>query len=173
MNYVIETERLRLRQLAQEDFDNLKEILSDEETMSYYPSPYNDAGVQKWIDWCKACYLKRGFGLWAVELKDGTFIGDTGITLQNIDGEEVFEIGYHYNKKFWHNGYASEAAKACKKWFFENTDYDEVYSYMNVENFGSRGVAENNGMKFIKEYYKDDEHLAVYKIERKEYFDSL
>lgn len=173
MNYVIETKRLKLRELTQNDFDNLKAILFDEETMSYYPKPYDDAGVQKWIDWCLACYKKRGFGLWAVELKDGTFIGDCGITLQNIDNEDVFEIGYHLNKKYWRNGYASEAAKAVKKYYFDNTNYDEVYSYMNVDNLGSRGVAINNGMKFIKEYYKDNEHLAVYTIKRNEYLNSL
>ena len=164
MKYIIETERLKLRELKQEDFNNLKEVLSDPETMKYYPCPYNDEGVNKWINWCLACYQKRGFGLFAVELKESnTFIGDCGITLQNIDGEEVFEIGYHFNKKYWHNGYAIEAAKACKKWFFKNTQYNEVYSYMNAENQASRNVAMRNGMKFIKEYTKDNETLAVYK----------
>lgn len=173
MKYIIETERLRLRQIGQDDFNNLKAILSDPITMKYYPSPYDDLGVQKWIDWCNGCYKKRGFGLWAVELKDGTFIGDTGITLQNIDGDEVFEIGYHYNREYWHQGYASEAARACKKWYFDNTDYDEVYSYMNIDNLGSRKVAQNNGMTFIKDYHSDDEHLVVYKITRKEYMNNL
>lgn len=164
MKYIIETERLKLREINKNDFNNLKEIISDSETMKYYPKPYDDEGVNKWITWCLACYEKRGFGLWAVELKDGTFIGDCGITLQNIDGEEVFEIGYHFNKKYWHNGYAQEAAKACKQWFFENTRYNEVYSYMNVSNTPSRNVAIRNNMKFVKEYIKDNENLAVYKI---------
>ena len=169
MKYIIETERLNFRQINENDFDNLKAILSDEETMKYYPQPYDDAGVEKWIRWSKACYEKRGFGLWAIELKDGTFIGDCGITLQNIDGNEVFEIGYHLNKKYWHNDYASEAAIAAKKWFFENTNYSEVYSYMNINNLGSSGVAKKNSMKFIKDYYQDSEHIAVYRITRDEY----
>lgn len=173
MEYIIETERLRFRKLTDNDFDNLKSILSNPETMKYYPEPYDDAGVNKWIKWCKACYEKRGFGLWALELRDGTFIGDCGITLQNIDGQEVFEIGYHINSLYWRKGYGSEAARASKKWFFENTEYDEVYSYMNADNLGSRGVAINNGMKFIKEYYKDNEHLAVYKITKKDYLNTL
>lgn len=169
----IETERLRFREIKQDDFDNLKDIISDSETMKYYPKPYDDEGVQRWIDWCCGCYKKRGFGLWAIELKDGTFIGDAGITLQNIDGEEVFEIGYHLNKKYWKNGYAIEAARACKKWFFENTKYDEVYSYMNIENIDSVNVAKRNGMSFVKEYMDENEHLVVYKITRKEYINAL
>jgi len=170
MEYIIETDRLRLRQLNENDFDNLKAVIGDEETMKYYPCPYNDEGVNRWLKWNYGCYAKRGFGLWAVELKDeGIFIGDCGITLQNIDGDEVFEIGYHINKKYWRKGYASEAARACKKWFFENTEYNEVYSYMNIENLGSIGVAKANGMSFIKEYYKDNEHLAVYRITKDDY----
>ena len=174
MNYIIETKRLRLRQFNDNDFNSLKAILSDKETMKYYPCPYDDEGVLRWLKWSYENYEKHGFGLWAVELKDNNeFIGDCGITLQNIDGEEVYEIGYHCNKKFWNSGYISEAAKACKKWFFENTNYDEVYSYMNVNNIASRKVAEHNGMTLIKEYYKQDEHLAVYRITRKEYETSL
>lgn len=173
MEYIIETDRLRFRELTDDDFKNLKAILSDKETMKYYPKPYDDEGVNRWIRWSKACYEKRGFGLWALEKKDGTFIGDCGITLQKIDGKEVFEIGYHINSKYWRQGYASEAAKASKKWFFENTKYDEVYSYMNFENIGSRGVAIKNGMSFIKDYYDLDEHLAVYKITKKEYLNTL
>lgn len=173
--YVIETDRLRLRQMNKEDFEDLKLILSNPQTMKYYQKPYDDNGVNRWIAWCLACYEKRGFGLWAINLKDDTrLIGDCGITLQNIDNEEVFEIGYHINKDYWYNGYGIEAAKAVKKWYFENTDNDEVYSYMNFENTASRNVAEKNGMMFVKEYYNDDnEHLAVYKITRQMYLDSL
>ena len=172
--YIIETERLRLRRLEDSDFDNLKAILSDSETMSYYPEPYDDHGVQRWINWNKGLYEERGFGLFAVELKENcTFIGDCGITMQNIDGKIVPEIGYHVNKKYWKNGYASEASQACKEWIFSNSDFTEIYSYMNTENIGSRKVAENNGMSLVKEYYKGDEHLSVYRITKDEYEKSL
>ena len=40
----------------------------------------------------------------------GEFIGDCGITLQNIDGEILPEIGYHIHKKYWMYGFAKEAA---------------------------------------------------------------
>ena len=172
MEYIITTDRLNLRQITENDFENLKSIISDEETMKYYPAPYDNQGVDKWIRWCRECYEKRGFGLWAVELKDGTFIGDCGITLQNIDGHDVFEIGYHINKNYWRCHYASEAAIACKKWYFENTDNDEVYSYMNIDNVGSICVALNNGMKFVEDYYRDNEHLVVYRITRTDYMNS-
>ena len=114
---MIETDRLRLRNYTMEDFDALYEILSDPETMQHYPAPYNEEWTKKWITWNLDNYEKYGFGLWAIELKEtGEFIGDCGITIQNIDGEQLPEIGYHINKKYWRKGYAKEAARACRDW---------------------------------------------------------
>ena len=84
---ILETERLILREYTWADFDRLYEILSDPETMAHYPKPYDAAGVRRWIEWSLDNYEKYGFGLWAVELKEtGAFIGDCGLTMQNIDG---------------------------------------------------------------------------------------
>lgn len=166
----LETDRLYFREITDDDFDNLKKIISDPYIMKYYPKPYDDNGVLKWINWCKACYEKRGFGLWALILKEtGEFIGDCGITRQDINGRDVFEIGYHLHSDYWRKGLASEAAKACKKWFFENTEYDEVYSYMNGDNIGSYSVAENNGMRLIEEYLHEGVPHKVYRITKGEY----
>ena len=109
----LETKRLILRDFITEDFDSLLEILSDEDVMKYYPKPFDSERVKGWIEWNLENYKKYGFGLWAVCLKDsGKLIGDCGITIQNIDGKLLPEIGYHIHKDFWQQGYASEAAVA-------------------------------------------------------------
>ena len=167
---IIETERLIIREYTEKDFDYLYEILSDPETMKYYPRPYDADGVKRWISWCLDSYSKNGFGLWALELKEsGTFIGDCGISLQRIDGEILPEIGYHINKNYWRRGYAKEACAAVKDWLFTNTDYSAVYSYMNKENVASYSTAAANGMKRIKEYDDGEELLLVYSITRDEW----
>ena len=52
---------------------------------------------------------------YAVVLKEtGEFIGDCGITIQDIDGEMLPEIGYHIHKKYWRKGFAKEAARAVR-----------------------------------------------------------
>ncbi len=167
---IIETARLMIREYTMDDFDGLYEILSDTETMKYYPRPYDENGTRRWINWCLDSYRQNGFGLWALELKDtGAFIGDCGISMQNIDGEILPEIGYHVNKKYWRQGYAKEACAAVKDWLFENTDFDCVYSYMNQENLPSYATAEANGMTRIKAYNDGEEALFVYAITRKEW----
>ena len=167
---IIETKRLRIREYTPEDFNALYDIISDAETMKYYPKPYDKEGTQRWIDWCINSYRDNGFGLWALELKaTGDFIGDCGVSLQNIDGEILPEIGYHINKNYWRQGYAKEACAAVKDWIFDNTEYDTVYSYMHRENLPSYSTAEANGMTRIKAYDRGEEHLLVYAITRAEW----
>lgn len=167
----IETQRLILRNYTLDDFDALYEIMSDAETMQHYPAPFDQARTRGWIEWNLDNYKKYGWGLWAVVLKEsGEFIGDCGITLQNIDSEELPEIGYHINKKYWRQGFAKEAARAVRDWVFENTKYDAIYSYMKYTNIGSYSTAIANGMKKVKEYPDPKNEISyAYAITREEW----
>ena len=168
---MLETERLILREYSQDYFDALYEILSDEQTMKHYPKPYDKKGVQRWIDWSLDNYQKYGFGLWAIVLKEtGEFIGDCGITLQNIDGEQLPEIGYHVHKHHWRKGYAKEAASAVRDWAFRNTPYTTLYSYMTSTNIASYSTAISIGMSKVKEY-NDNNNIphVVYKMTKDEW----
>ena len=167
---ILETKRLILRNYTYNDFNELKDIITDTETMKHYPKPYDLNGVKRWIDWNINNYKKYGFGLWAIELKEtGKFIGDCGITIQNIDGSDLPEIGYHINKKYWQKGFAKEAARAVRDWAFNNLDYDALYSYMNVTNIASYKTASTIGMKRINEYNDGIETLYVYSITKEEW----
>ena len=171
MKTILETERLRLREYTMDDFDALYEILSDADTMKYYVAPYDGKGTTRWLTWSLDNYAKYGFGLWAMELKEtGEFIGDCGLTIQNIDGESLPEVGYHVNKKHWRQGYAKEAARAVRDWAFRNTGFDALYSYMNRANVASWSTAAANGMKRLKEYPdRDGIVYCVYAITRREW----
>ena len=150
---MIETERLYLREYTTDDFDALYEILSDPETMRHYPSPFDRERTENWILWNLGNYEKYGFGLWAVVLKETNgFIGDCGITIQDIDGEMLPEIGYHIHKKYWRRGFAKEAARAARDWAFRNTPYDAVYACMKYTNAASCSTAAACGMRKVKEY---------------------
>lgn len=165
---IIETNRLILRQYTMDDFDALYRLLSDPITMEHYPKPYDKSGTMRWLNWSLDNYAKYGFGLWAIERKDtGEFIGDCGITLQIIDGEQLPEIGYHIYKDYWRKGYAKEAGLAVRDWAFENRDFPALYSYMKYTNVASYSTADSLGMEKIKEYEdKEDKILYVYAITR-------
>ncbi len=96
MKKILETKRLFLREMNQDDFDALYAVLADPDIMQHYPYTFDGDKVQNWIERNINRYRENGFGLWAVCLRDsGEMIGDCGLTLQNIDGEILPEIGYH------------------------------------------------------------------------------
>lgn len=171
MKKILETERLLLREMGQGDFADLCEILQDKETMYAYEHAFSDEEAREWLLRQLDRYKNDGFGLWAVILKSsGEFVGQCGITWQDIDGETVPEIGYLFKKKHWHNGYATEAAKACKNYAFNTLGFDKVYSIIRDNNYASQNVAKRNGMRvvktFVKHYYGMDMPHLVYEAER-------
>lgn len=163
---VIETNRLCLRELIIEDKKELMRVLTDPESMEYYPHPFSEEEVEKWIRWNIENYTKYKHGLWAVILKETEiFIGDCGITFQNIGNEILPEIGFHIIKEHCNKGYATEAALACKEYAFKVLRYPKIYSYTAVRNIPSQIVAEKMGMKICKFFNKNGEkhvvHVAV------------
>lgn len=168
---ILETKRLYLRKLTQDDLGPLCKILQDAEVMYAYEHAFSDEEVQEWLNRQVERYNQYGFGLWAVCLKENDeMIGQCGLTIQSCFNREVLEIGYLFQKKYWHRGYATEAAIACKKYAFEVLNADEVYSIIRDNNFASQMVAERNEMavcgSFTKHYYGMDMPHLVYSVKK-------
>ena len=144
---ILETPRLRLRELCPGDLEALCAILQSEEAMYAYEGPLSDGEAQEWLDRQIRRYRQWGFGLWAVLLKeDGRLIGQCGLTMQPWKGREVLEIGYLFRPAYWHQGYATEAARACKQYAFEVLGAEEVCSIIRDTNVPSQRVALRNSM---------------------------
>ena len=167
----IETERLFLREMNQDDYEALYTVLSDSDIMQHYPYTFDEQRVRGWIDRNIERYRIFGFGLWAVCLKDtGEMIGDCGLTMQNIGGVIKPEIGYHIRKDMQRKGYAKEAASAVRDWAFENTPFTMIFSYMKYTNLPSARSAMSWGCRLVDEF-KDEENeiTKVFAITRKEW----
>ena len=161
----LETERLFLREMDGSDFQALYAVLADTNIMKHYPYAFDAQRVRDWLERNRTRYRENGFGLWAVCLKlTGEMIGDCGLTLQNIEGELLPEIGYHIRRDCQRKGYAKEAAQAVRDWAFAHTDYPAVYSYCKYTNTPSIKTAEAIGMRFLKEY--PDEANGVTHVSR-------
>lgn len=168
---ILETERLELRRLEQSDFDSLCKILQDKEVMYAYEHAFSDEEVHGWLDRQIERYQNYGFGLWAVVLKEnGEMIGQCGLTMQEYSDQEVLEVGYLFQRAYWHRGYASEAAIACRDYAFDNLDAKEVFSIIRDTNIASQKVAKRNGMgivdRFVKHYYGIDMPHLLYSVKR-------
>jgi RimJ/RimL family protein N-acetyltransferase len=91
-------------------------------------------------------------------------IGDCGLVGQTVDGVDEIEIGYHVRRDLWGQGYATEAARACKDYGFANLAVDRLISLIRPENLASRRVAEKNGMTIWKEVTRANLLHYVYAI---------
>lgn len=168
---ILETSRLTLRQLEETDLDALAAILRDPEVMYAYEHGFSMAEVQQWLDRQLERYAQYGFGLWAVaEKASGEMIGQCGVTMQDWGERQVPEIGYHLRRDKWHQGFAAEAAVACREYAFRTLGFPEVYSIIRENNLPSQRVALRNGMavrgSFIKHYYGMDMLHLVFSVRR-------
>lgn len=168
---ILETDRLVLRELTLLDKENLSLILQDKDVMYAYEHAFNDSEVDIWLNNQLRRYKDDGFGLWVVILKDtNEFIGQCGLTVQNIGEKEVVEVGYLFKKAHWHKGYATESAIACKNYAFNTLDIDEVYSIIRDNNMPSINVAKRNGMhlkgEFVKHYYGMDMPHLIFSVNK-------
>ena len=171
---MIETERLYLREMTMQDFDAIARILQDKDVMVAYEGAFDDTTVLAWIQNQKKRYIEDGFGLWAVVVKKtDSIIGQCGITLQDVHEQRVKEIGYVFAKAYWHQGYAIEAAQACKRYGFETLHAMNLYSIIRDTNQASKQVALRNGMTCVDQIVKTYRGVVmpheVYRITEEEY----
>ena len=164
----LETQRLLLREMTPGDFDALYTVLADSDIMQHYPYTFDEGRVRNWIAKNSERYRVFGFGLWAVCLRaTGEMIGDCGLTMQNINGTILPEIGYHIAKAHQRRGYAREAARAVRDWTFTHTTFGMVYAYMKQANTPSSATARAMGMTRLGEFIDGEkEWTAVYGISR-------
>jgi [ribosomal protein S5]-alanine N-acetyltransferase len=165
---ILDTPRLILREFSLNDIDALGGVLSDPETMRFYPAPLDRIGVEEWIARNLRRYTKDGHGLWAMVLKTtDELIGDCGLTVQPVDSTDEIEIGYHVRRDYWGRGLATEAARACRDYGFAHLPVDHIISLIRPENLPSRRVAEKNGMTIWKQVIRKGIPHLVYSIRRK------
>lgn len=163
---MLETERLIMREMTLADREGLLAIFSDAEMMRFYPKPFDRQRTAAWIEWNLRNYAEYGFGLWALILKqNGELIGDCGLIIQDVDGRQETEIGYHVRRDLWGQGFATEAAQTCRNYGFQ-LGRNRLISLIHPDNVASRRVAEKNGMSLVKQTLWRDKPTCIYAIER-------
>lgn len=133
----LKTSRLILRQWKECDFIHLARMNADPDVMEYYPSTLNEEESNVMANKLKTLITERGWGFWAVEiLKTKEFIGFVGLHRPTYDlpVTSCVEVGWRLGKKYWGNGYATEAAQESLRFAFENLGLKEIYSFASVKN---------------------------------------
>jgi RimJ/RimL family protein N-acetyltransferase len=141
------TQRLAFRQMTTDDLDDMTALLGDPDVMRYYPRPKDRDEALAWIDWNQRLYRQEGFGLWLITLRaTGEFVGDCGLTPQEIDGTIDVEVGYHVRADLQGHGYATEAATACRDYARDALGTKRLIATIDPSNEPSQRVAEKIGL---------------------------
>jgi len=173
MSITLHGEQVILRPQLLSDTDNLYQILSNQEVMKYYPRVYSREESKSWVTRNMVSYTQYGYGLWAVE-REGSFIGQCGITNQNYNGKIVQELGFHIDNSHWRKGIAYEASVLCLKYAFNTLELQNIYVITAIDNIPAQGLAMKLGMTtsggFIKEFSDSSkvEHVA-FKLSKDEF----
>lgn len=158
----LRTERVRLRQWREDDLEPFARLNADPEVMRYFPFPLTREGSNALAHDIAATIEKRGWGLWAVEVRGGAgFIGFVGLSEPSFDAHftPAVEVGWRLAREHWGCGYATEAARAAVDFGFRELELDEIVSFTTPVNTRSRRVMKRLGMR--RDPAEDFDHPRV------------
>lgn len=170
----LESERLVLRKIKKEDFDEISIILKDKEVMYAWEKGFSNDEVNQWIDKNIERYKCDGYSyLIAHEKESEECIGLMGPLIETIDNNNFAGIAYILNKKCWGKGYALEGTKVCLDYLFKVIKVEEVVAQIKYNNLSSIKVAKNLKMSKKGQYDRiyDGKTMLhyVYSISRDEF----
>jgi RimJ/RimL family protein N-acetyltransferase len=110
-------------------------------------------GAKGWIEWNRRNYAEHGFGLWVIETHAGEFVGDCGLTLQEVEGRWEVEAGWHVRSALRRQGYAAEAAAAVRV-AAHGAGVGHLIAIIRPDNVASQGVAAKIGLVLEREVHK-------------------
>jgi RimJ/RimL family protein N-acetyltransferase len=167
----IETQRLRLRQLAPDDLDAYHSLIyADAEVMRFMPGgqPRPREKAARFLERSLHHWEERGFGPWGVTLrKSGGLIGHCGLFY--VEEAREIEVMYALARDQWGKGLATEGAKASLRYGFEQLELERIVAFVMPENIASVRVIEKLGMGFQENTQLWGLDLATYALERSAY----
>jgi RimJ/RimL family protein N-acetyltransferase len=155
---IIETTRLRLRDFKKTDWRDVQDYARDPDVSRFMVWGPNTA--EQTVEFVESTLeMQRqkprlSFELAAILKDSNQFIGAAGIRI--LPGEpEQAAIGYVYNKKFWGQGFGTEACRALIKFGFVDLKLHRIFAICDRENMGSAGVLRKSGMRQEALFLKD------------------
>lgn len=144
---MMQSERLIFREIEDNDFESVSKIMRDIGVQKVWEHYFSDDDVREWIDRRKKGYKNNGIDyLLAINKHSQKIVGQVGLLKENIDGEEVWGIGYILMSEYYGNGYATEGAKAMVDYAFNTLKVPKIICDIRPMNKSSIAVAKRIGM---------------------------
>lgn len=172
MKYLLngqESDRLLFRKVRLSDFNSWLAFYENPATSKHWILENNSAEIE-----CKRWYDKQFYryendygGMNAlIEKQSNLLVGHCGLLVQVVDGITELEIGYSLLPEFWKKGFATEAAKKCKDFAFDNNLSDSLISIISLTNIQSESVALKLGMTSEKVTVYKGNNVNIFRVQK-------
>ncbi|HEX5461715.1 MAG TPA: GNAT family N-acetyltransferase [Steroidobacteraceae bacterium] len=167
---VIETARLRLREMADDDAPFILEVLTDPDFVANVGDRgvHELAGARRYIlEGPGASYGKYGFGLYLVErLADRAPLGICGLLRRDTHPDA--EIGFAFVPRARGHGYALEAAQATLSFARRTLGLTRIVALAKPDNQPSIRILESIGLRFERmvRFTPDGKDCGLYVLEQ-------
>lgn len=166
MNLVLETPRLQLKPVSEDELDSLYRIFVDPYVRRYLcdDKVLSLEQVKEFLNESQKLFTEQRFGLWLIRTKDNEeIIGVTG--LWYFFEEEQPQLMYALLPQATKQGYATEAAGKILEYCFDELGYQYLVASCDRPNHESRKVAERLGMREVEQKIVDGKPLVFFRIE--------
>lgn len=168
MHPILETQRLMLRPFALEDAPSFMELNADPEVMQYTgDSPF--ATVQDAEDLIRNYRQYADYQLGRLTMQHrhtGELLGWCG--LKYLAEQDEVDLGYRLHRRYWNQGYATEASQACLDYGFNIKGLDYIIARADPQNVASTRVMQKLGMRLWREEQQTHQHplaVVVYRLD--------
>jgi RimJ/RimL family protein N-acetyltransferase len=164
---MLETERLILRALSADEVDSLHRISNEPSVRLYLwdDEAISKATIKSLIAQSDRMFSEEKIGLFGVRMRGRVdLLGFCGFV--RLEGMEEPELWYELTEKVWGRGFATEAARACVRYAFEEVGMERVIAGADAPNAASLRVIEKLGMKYlgnINPSASEEPYFALYK----------
>lgn len=153
MKKLLETDHLQLCYYDTADIEEVALLLTDPQTMRFWPEPFSLEKVKEWVGKAQQQYEAHGIGrLGVIEKATGKLVGDCGIIRGIYDGEECWDLGIIISYPYEGSGYAVEALKAVVEYAFKELKVDAVRVNTGLDNKVVCWLARRFGMKELRRF---------------------
>lgn len=162
MDFLLETERLKLRKFLPKDSLGFFHLNNDPKVLEFTgDSPFlSENEALKFIQ-SYDHYQKFGFGRWSVILKEtGEYLGFCGLKFTE-ELDEV-DIGFRFFRNCWNKGFATESSLAVLDFAFSELKLKRIVARTMPENKASIRVIEKIGMRFVEERISENENWLIW-----------
>ncbi len=147
--YLFTSDRLGFRNWEHEDISKMAVITANSKVMEFFPATWTTQETADFILRMQTLFEIKGFCYFAVEtLENNEFIGFIGFSEQLFESAftPCVDIGWRLAEAAWNKGYATEGAKRCLKYAFENLNLATVKAIAPAINVKSINIMQKIGM---------------------------